>query len=44
MMVLLIFVVLSIGILIYTAIDGCRIELKYRNTLLENQNEILRDK
>jgi hypothetical protein len=41
MMVLLIFSILIVGMLIWSAIDNCKIELRYRNTLLEKQNEIL---
>lgn len=41
-MVLLIFSILIIGIRIWSAIDNCKIELRYRNTLLEKQNEILK--
>ncbi|GAA4071490.1 hypothetical protein GCM10022389_15960 [Flavobacterium cheonanense] len=33
--------ILIVGLLIYFAVDNCKIELKYRNTLLEKQNEIL---
>jgi hypothetical protein len=41
MIVLLIFSILIVGMLIWSAIDNCKIELRYRNTLLEKQNEIL---
>jgi hypothetical protein len=41
MMVLLIISILLVGMLIWSAIDNCKIELRYRNTLLEKQNEIL---
>lgn len=34
---------LIIGLLIYFAISTCTIELKYRNQLLEDQNEILKN-
>lgn len=35
--------ILLISLLIYFAINNCRIELKYRNTLLEKQNRILEE-
>jgi len=38
---LLIFSIVIIGMVIWSAIDNCKIELRYRNTLLEKQNEIL---
>ncbi len=38
---LLIFSIVIIGMFIWSAIDNCKIELRYRNTLLEKQNEIL---
>ena len=39
--ILLIFSIVIIGMFIWSAIDSCRIELRYRNTLLEKQNEVL---
>lgn len=39
--ILLIFSIVIIGMIIWSAIDNCKIELRYRNTLLEKQNEIL---
>jgi hypothetical protein len=33
--------ILIIGLLIWSSINDCKIELKYRNTLLEEQNKIL---
>ena len=41
MEILLIFSIVIAGMLIWSAIDNCKIELRYRNTLLERQNEIL---
>lgn len=41
---LLILSILIIGLLIYFAINNCKIELKYRNILLEEQNKILKAK
>jgi len=41
MEILLIFSIVIIGMIIWSAIDNCKIELRYRNTLLEKQNEIL---
>jgi len=41
---LLVLSILIIGLLIYFAINNCRIELRYRNILLEEQNKILREK
>jgi hypothetical protein len=41
---LLILSILIIGLLIYFAVINCKIELKYRNTLLEEQNKILKEK
>jgi hypothetical protein len=41
MEMLLIFSIVIVGMLIWSAIDNCKIELRYRNTLLEKQNEIL---
>jgi hypothetical protein len=38
---LLIFSIVIVGMLIWSAIDNCKIELRYRNSLLEKQNEIL---
>lgn len=35
--------IIVIGLLIYFAIINCKIELKYRNTLLEEQNKILKE-
>ena len=41
-------VISLIGFLIFTALwfglDNIKIELRYRNTLLEKQNEILKDR
>ena len=34
-------IMLVFGIIISVLLDNIRIELKYRNTLLEKQNEIL---
>ena len=39
---LLTLVILIVGMLIYFAITNCKIELRYRNTLLERQNEIFK--
>jgi hypothetical protein len=44
MEMLLIFSIVIVGMLIWSAIDNCKIELRYRNTLLEKQNEILERK
>lgn len=41
MEILLRFAIIIVGIIIWSAIDNCKIELRYRNTLLEKQNEIL---
>jgi hypothetical protein len=41
---LLILLILIIGLLIYFSINNCRIELRYRNILLEEQNKILKEK
>lgn len=41
MIALLTLAILIVGMLIWTAIDNCKIELRYRNTLMEKQNEIL---
>lgn len=41
MEILLIFIIANIGMIIWSAINNCKIELRYRNTLLEKQNEIL---
>ena len=41
---LLVISVLIIGMLIYFAITNCKIELRYRNTLLKEQNESLKTK
>jgi hypothetical protein len=41
MVAVLTLAILIVGMLIWTAIDNCKIELRYRNTLLEKQNEIL---
>ena len=41
---LLILSILIIGLLIYFAINNCKIELRYRNILLEEQNKILKEK
>ena len=40
---LLILSILIIGLLIYFAINNCKIELRYRNILLEEQNKILKE-
>lgn len=40
--ILLIFSIIIIGMFIWSAIDNCKIELRYRNTLLKEQNEILK--
>ena len=39
---LLTLAILIVGVLIWTAINNCKIELRYRNTLLAKQNEILK--
>jgi len=44
MIALLILIILIIGMLIYFAIDKLVIELKYMNTLKENELEILKNK
>jgi len=41
MIVLLTLSILIVGMFIWVAIDNCKIELRYRNNLLEKQNEIL---
>ncbi len=43
MMSLLIIAILIVGMFIWSAIDNCRTELRYRNTLLKEQNEILKN-
>jgi hypothetical protein len=40
---LLILSIFIIGLLIYFAINNCKIELRYRNILLEEQNRILKE-
>ena len=44
MVELLMSAILVVGIFIWIAIDNCRIELRYRNILLEKQNEYLKNK
>ena len=40
MIAVLTLTILIVGMLIWTAINNCKIELRYRNSLLEKQNEI----
>lgn len=40
MIAVLTLTILIVGMLIWTAINNCKIELRYRNNLLEKQNEI----
>jgi len=42
MIVVLTLIILIVGMRIWTAINDCKIELRYRNSLLEKQNEILK--
>lgn len=41
MIAVLTLTILIVGNLIWTAINNCKIELRYRNSLLEKQNSLL---